>query len=163
MHLRSRAAKAIAAWRLLCQDFSFSKRTTQVQARIYKSVIEAVLLHGCVAFGMSRDDWSILLTTQNLIQRTFIKVSASEPHERWVQIHSTLKQLRERRKLSDATLTLREAYSKLNFSKSTHEIVYYRGSQWQMQHFEGKPKRKLGRPPQTLESTIRMVRCEFDS
>ena len=133
----------------------------KVKATLYKLVIEPTLLHGCVAYGMTRDDWLALEKTQNLIQRTFVKCNLADVHDRWVYIHSKLKTLRSRGDLSDSVLTLKKAFVKATFSKATERILEYRNHEWQASTFPGKPRRRKGRPPNTLLMTIRDVTHEL--
>ena len=129
-HIRLRSSKAVAASRILVKDFDSSKLAMKVKAKLYKLVIEPTLLHGCVAYGMTRDDWLALEKTQNLIQRTFVKCNLADVHDRWVYIHSKLKTLRSRGDLSDSVLTLKRAFVKATFSKATERILEYRNREW---------------------------------
>ena len=152
--IRLRYLKAIAAWRVLCKDFDFNKLAFPVKAKLYQLVIEPTLTHGCVPFGMSKDDWQTLEKTQNIIQRSFIKSRLTDVHERWIEIHSKLKVMRERGDVSDVCVSLRKAYSKAVFTKETTAIIQYRNDEWQAANFQGKPRRRQVRPPITLAKTL---------
>ena len=136
------------------KDFDFNKLAHNATAKLYKTVIEPTLLHGCIAFGLTTADWQSLIHAQNQIQRTFSKSSIGDPYERWVEIHSSLNHLRERGKLAHVSISLKRAYGRAKCSSEARAVVQYRNSAWQAKDFQGKPRRRACRPGITLPKTL---------
>ena len=144
-------------------DFGFARLSFHSKARLYKSIIEPILLHGCLSFGLSRDDWAIIESTQAMIQRTFIRSANPDTAQRWIDIHSQLRRLRERGNISDTVATLERSLAKLTFPVHASEVIQYRNEDWQSQRFQGKPSRKPGRPSTTLARAMLAASRDMES
>ena len=153
-HVHFRLSKATAAWQTLVRDFDLNKLRRSAQAKLYQSIIEATLLHGCDAFPLNVNDLRLLEKFQNQVQRCFVKSSLQDVRERWIDLHSKLHKLRAEGKLPDTIKRYRLSLHKIRFSKATMALVNYRDRSWQQLRFIGKPRRRQGCPPTTLAEIL---------
>ena len=154
-HLEHRISLTLAAWQILNRQFCFKQLRFGVKARLYKQILEPILLHGLQAYAMTSFDLHRISRTQNIVQRTFISSSFEEAHARWVDLHARLKDLRSKRRLSDSVLVLLAKYKSTKYSQDTLELVHYKGRAWKSQSTRGTgDRRRAGRPALSLECML---------
>ena len=78
-----------------------------------------MLLHGAAAFPIGVADMRFIQKTQNMIQRTFIRLPTGEAgetvHNRWIQIHRKLLSLRSQGRLEDSVNRLQQILADIKF------------------------------------------------
>ena len=152
-HVEHRLSLALAAWQLLNRQFCFQRLRFKVKARLYKAVLEPIMLHGLNAYALTTSEIQKILKTQNMVQRTFVGSRAGDVHERWVEIHARLRLLRTERKLSNSAKVVLERYARKQYSQETLAIIDFRGMEWK-RRLERRinDRRRQGRPALSLQS-----------
>ena len=155
-HVHHRTTLATASWRLLIRHFDFTRLPFRVNARLYKSIIEAVLTHGCNSFALTADDFDHVRKFQNMVQRTFIRSAEPDQRARWLEIHSRLNGPRTLGYISDSISVLVSKCKRSSYCQVTQELIDFRGSSWLQALGRRRPDRKrCGRPAITLASLLK--------
>ena len=139
-HLSHRSSLALAAWRILNEQFGFSKLSFRTRSRIYKTILSPILLHGCLAYPINVTDMRVIQKTQNIIQRTFVRIASGEQiHDRWLELHRRLHQHRSQGRLEDSVNRLQQMFVSAKFPPQVMKVLQYRSTVWHSKPQPGRP------------------------